>query len=119
MGSIYTPLLVANTGTVACTLSTHVVLTFLDSGGQAVGASVATPEAAGPGVLTLAAGESRQTVLRYAQPGNLDCTPVADPTTVQLALNQTEVLTLAPMDWPICADRIADQVTLGDLEAPT
>ena len=119
MGSIYTPLLLANTGAAACTVSTHLVLSFLDSNGQTIGVSVTTPEAAGPSLITLGPVESRQTVLRYAQSGNLDCQPIATPTTAQLIVNQTEALTLPPSVWPLCADRLADQVTLGDLEAPS
>ncbi len=119
MGTIYTPLLLVNAGATACTVSTHVVLTFLDSGGQTVGASIATSEANGPGLIMLAPAESRQTVLSYGQPGNFDCPPIDTPTTAQLIFNQTEKLTLPPEVWPLCPDRLADQVSLGDLEAPT
>jgi hypothetical protein len=114
-GSIYTPLDLVNTGTAACTVSTHVVLSFLDSGGQSIGTSVSTPEAAGPGIITLGPAESRQTFIRYSQPGNLNCPPLDTPTTAELIVNQTEALTLPPAVWPLCADRLAEQVSLGDL----
>lgn len=119
MGSAYTPLLLTNIGTADCTLSTHVVMTFLDENNQAIGPAVTTPEAAGPGVVTLAPAETRQVLFRYAQPGNFPCDAIATPTTLQLTVNQTEAVTLQPMDWPICPDRIADQVSLNDLELPT
>ena len=119
MGSAYTPLLLTNTGIVVCTLSTHIVMTFLDTGGQALGVSVATPEATGPGLVDVAPGESRQAVFRYSQPGNFPCDAYAGQSTLQLVVNQTETLTLAPMDWPICPDRLPDQVSLLDLDAIT
>jgi hypothetical protein len=57
--------------------------------------------------------------LSYGQPGNIDCQPLDTPTTVQLIFNQTETSTLLPEVWPLCPDRLADQVSLGDLELPS
>jgi hypothetical protein len=116
MGSVYTPLVLSNTGAVACTVSTHVVLSFLDGDGQSIGASVSTPEGPGPGIITLNPTESRFSYIRYGQAGAMDCQPIDTETTAQLVVNQTEALTLAPMAWPLCPDHLADQVSLNDLD---
>lgn len=117
MGSVYTPLVLTNGSAEACTVSTHVVLSFVDDNGQPVGDAVSTPESGGPGIITLAPSESRFSFVRYGQPGAMDCQPINTETTAQLVVNQTETLYLAPELWPLCPDRLADQINIGDLSA--
>ena len=103
MGSAYTPLVLTNGGAVACTLSTHAVLSFVDGNGQTVGDAVSTSEADGPGIITLAPAESRFSFFRYVQPGVMDCQAIDTETTAQVIVNQTETLSL-PALWPLCPD---------------
>ncbi len=116
-GSIYTPVDLVNTSAAACTVSTHLVLSFLDINGQPVGPSITSPESAGPGVVTLAPTGSAKAFVRYSQPGAMNCQPLDTPTSAQLIFNQTEAISLPPMVWPLCTDRIVEQVTLGDIIA--
>ena len=116
-GASHAYLILTNTGATSCTVGTHLVLSFLDDNGQAIGQSVASPEADGPGVIRLDPAESRDTNFSYGPAGALDCQALESPSTAQLVVNQTEALTLPPMLWPLCPARVADQVILADITA--
>jgi hypothetical protein len=118
-GSVYTPLLLTNNGSKACTLSTHLSVSFVDGDGQAVGPSpINSPGAGGTDVVSMAPGETRQTVLRYIEPESLQCKTYTGQTSVRLVVNDTQSLTLPPTDWPICIVPALDQVTLADIGPP-
>lgn len=115
-GSVYTPLLLTNNGSKACTLSTHLSVSFVDGNGQAVGpAPINSPGVGGTDVISVAPGETRQTVLRYIEPESLQCRTFQGQTSVRLVINDTQPLTLPPADWPICIVPALDQVTLADV----
>ena len=119
-GSVSTPLLLTNNGSNACTLSIHLSMSFIDSNGQAVGpAPINSPGAGGTDVVSVAPGETRQTVLRYIEPKSLQCKTYAGQTSVRLVINDTQALTLPPADWPICIVPALDQVSLADVGPPS
>ena len=115
-GSVYTPLLLTNNGSKACTVSIHLSVSFVDGNGQAVGpAPINSPGAGGTDVVSMAPGETRQTVLRYIEPESLQCKTYQGQTSVRLIINTTQPLTLPPADWPICIVPALDQVSLLDI----
>jgi hypothetical protein len=117
-GSVYTPLLLTNNASNACTLSTHLSVSFIDGNGQTVGpAPINSPGAGGTDVISLAPGETQQTVLRYVEPDSLQCTTYTGQTSLRLVINDTEALTLPPADWPLCIVPAVDQVSLTDIGA--
>lgn len=119
-GSVYTPMLLTNNGSKACTLSTHLSVSFVDGNGQAVGpAPINSPGAGGTDVVSMVPGETRRTVLRYVEPESLQCTTYAGQTSVRLIVNDTQPLSLPPADWPICIVPALDQVTLADIGPPS
>lgn len=119
LDSVYTPLLLTNNGSSACTLSTHLSVSFIDDNGQTVGpAPINSPGAGGTDVISLAAGETQQTVLSYVEPKSLQCSTYTGHTSARLVINDTEVLTLPPADWPLCIVPAVDQVSLIDIGAP-
>ncbi len=119
-GSVYTPLLLTNNGSKACTMSTHLSVSFVDANGQTVGpAPINSPGAGGTDVVSMAPGETRQTVLRYVEPASLECKTYTGQTSVRLVINDTQPLTLPPADWPICIVPALDQVTVADIGSPS
>ncbi|MEO8265040.1 MAG: DUF4232 domain-containing protein [Ilumatobacteraceae bacterium] len=118
-GSVYTPLLLTNNGSKACTLSTRLSVSFVDGDGQTVGPTpINSPGAGGTDVVSMAPGETRQTVLRYIEPESLQCRTYQRQTSVRLIINDTQPLNLPPADWPICIVPALDQVSLLDIGAP-
>ena len=117
-GSIYTPLVLTNSGSDACTLSTHLSVSFIDSTGQTVGPSpINSPGAGGTDVVSVPPGDTKQTVLRYVEPDALQCTTFQGQTSVRLVINDTEALTLPPADWPLCIVPAVAQVSITDIDA--
>ncbi|HEY4331763.1 MAG TPA: DUF4232 domain-containing protein, partial [Ilumatobacteraceae bacterium] len=114
-GSVYTPIVFTNTGSVSCTLDGHPGVSFVDSHGTQVGPSAARTDVATP-TITLAPGGHAHANLQVAEAGNFDCTIVNAPTLKVYPPDETVAKTIHfPTD--ICSDIPQGQLTIDVVKA--
>jgi Protein of unknown function (DUF4232) len=75
-GSQIIPLVFQNTGTTTCTMQGYPGVSMVDASGAQVGAAAARTGQTAP-LVTLTAGQSTTAIFRQANPGIINCTPVA------------------------------------------
>jgi hypothetical protein len=114
MGSIYTPLVLTNTGDVACTLDGHPGVSFVDDAGNQVGPSAERSAGPTPTVALPPGGQAHATLQSHDAGLYADeCAPVAAARLKLYPPDQTTALFIAfPVD--VCTGTIAgSQFVIG------
>ena len=117
MGSIYTPLVFTNTGTVTCTLDGHPGVSFIDEAGNQIGPSAERTTGTTPTV-ALAPGEQAHATLQTHDAGLFDtCVPVPAHRMKVYPPDQTTAIIIA-YDFVVCTGVIADSQFIIDVVNP-
>jgi hypothetical protein len=100
-GSLIIPLMFQNTGTTTCTLQGYPGVSIVGANGVQLGAAAARTGQATP-LVSLTPGQSTAAIFRQANPGILNCTPVAAQGFRVYPPNQTTALFAADPSLTTC-----------------